>query len=69
MIIYSDIDFKKAIQQKENTIHIKNERIGNSFLLAGKIQDGHLPIIILKRLEENRVCNVSVGEGTVIPVS
>ena len=34
-----------------------------------KIQDGHLPIIILKRLEGNRVCNVSVGEGTIIPVT
>ena len=60
---------KKAFHQKESTIHIKNEKIGNSFLLAGKIQDGHLPIIILKRLDENRVCNVSVGEGIIIPVT
>ncbi len=69
MIIYNEIDFKIAFQQKESAILIKNEKIGNSFLLANKIQAGHLPIIILKRLEENRVCNVSVGEGTVIPVS
>lgn len=41
MIIYSDIDLKKAFQQKESTIHIKDEKIGNSFLLAGKIQEGH----------------------------
>ena len=69
MIIYNEIDLKKAFQQKESTIHIKDEKIGNSFLIASKIQDAHLPIIILKRLEGNRVCNVSVGEGTVIPVS
>lgn len=69
MIRYNDIDLEKALLRKESTIFIKDEKIGNSFLLAGKIQDGHLPIIILKRLEENRVCNVSVGEGTVIPVS
>ena len=69
MIIYTDIDLKKAIQRKESTIHVKDENIGNSFLLASKIQDGHLPIIILKRLEGNRVCNVSVGEGTIIPVT
>lgn len=69
MIIYNEIDLKKAFQQKESTIHIKNEKIGNSFLLVGKIQDGHLPIIILKRLEGNRVCNVSVGEGIVISVT
>lgn len=69
MIIYNEIDLKIAFQQKESTILIKNEKIGNSFLLANKIQAGHLPIIILKRLEENRVCNVSVGKGTAIPVS
>ena len=69
MIIYNSIDLNKAYQQKESTIHIKDEKIGNTFLLASKIQDGHLPIIVLKRLEENRVCNVSVGEGTIIPVT
>ena len=69
MIIYNSIDLNKAFQQKESTIHIKDENIGNTFLLASKIQDGHLPIIVLKRLEENRVCNVSVGEGTIIPVT
>lgn len=50
-------------------IHIKDEKIGNSFLLAGQIQEGRLPIIILKRLDGDRICNVSVGEGTVIPVN
>ena len=69
MKICNDIDLKIALQQKESTIHVRNEKIGNSFLLVGKIQDGHLPIIVLKRLEENRVCNVSVGEGTIIPVT
>mgnify|MGYP003425629454 FL=1 len=69
MIIFNDIDLKIAFQRKESTIHIKDEKIGNSFLLAGKIQEGHLPLIILKRLEGNRVCNVSVGERTIIPVT
>ncbi|MBQ2887054.1 MAG: hypothetical protein IJE43_25355 [Alphaproteobacteria bacterium] len=69
MVIYNNIDLKKAIQRKESIILIKDEKIGNSFLLASKIQDGHLPILILKRLEGNRVCNVSVGEGIIIPVT
>lgn len=69
MVIYNDIDLKIAYQSRETTIHIKNEKIGNSFLLAGKIQEGRLPIIILKRLDGDRICNVSVGEGTVIPVN
>jgi len=49
--VITDFDLKKAIQRKESTIHIKDEKIGNSFLLANKIQAGHLPMIILKRLE------------------
>lgn len=69
MTVYTDFDLKEAFKQKESTILIKDEKIGNSFLLVSKIQDGHLPIIILKRLEGNRVCNVSVGEGTIISVT
>lgn len=57
MIICNDVDLRKAFQSRETTIHIKNERIGNSFLLAGKIQEGHLPIIILKRLDGDRICS------------
>ena len=69
MIIYNDIDLKNEFKFKESTIIIKDEKIGNSFLLAGKIQEGHLPIIILKRLDGDRICNVSIGEGIVIPVN
>ena len=69
MIIYTVFDLKKAFQQKESTIYIKDEKIGNSFLLAGKVQDDRLPIIVLKRLEGDDVCKVSVGEGTVINVT
>ena len=39
------------------------------FFLQVKIQEGHLHLIILKRLEGNRVCNVSVGERTIIPAT
>lgn len=60
---------KKAFHQKESTIFIKDETIGNTFLLAGKIQEGRLPITILKRLEGDRICNISVGEGTIVSVT
>ena len=40
MTIYTDFDLKKAFHQKESTIFIKDETIGNTFLLAGKIQEG-----------------------------
>ena len=51
MIVYNENDLKTAIKEKESTIIIQDEKIGNSFLLANKIQAGHLPMIILKRLE------------------
>lgn len=60
---------KKAFQRKESTVYITDEIIGNSFLFAGMIQEGRLPITILKRMEGNRICNVSVGEGTVVSVT
>lgn len=69
MIVYNENDLKTAIKEKESTIIIQDEKIGNSFLLASKIQNGHLPLIILKRLEGNRVCNVSVGEGITISIA
>lgn len=69
MKIYNEKDLEKAFHQKETTIQIKDEIIGNSFLLAGKVQDDRLPIIVLKRLEGDDVCKVSVGEGTVINVT
>ena len=69
MIVCNENDLKEVFLQKEKTIQIKDDMIGNSFLLAGKIQEGRLPIIILKRLEGDNVCKVSVGEGTVINVT
>lgn len=44
MTVYTDFDLKEAFKQKESTILIKDEKIGNSFLLVSKIQDGYLPI-------------------------
>ena len=46
MIVYNENDLKTAIKEKESTIIIQDEKIGNSFLLASKIQNGHLPLII-----------------------
>ena len=69
MTVYTDFDLKEAFKQKESNILIKDEKIGNYFLFAGKIRESHLPIIILKRLDRDRICNVSVGEGIVISVT
>ena len=38
-------------------------------LMLGKIQGGLLPKVVLKRIKESGTCQVSVGEGVVIPVT
>ena len=37
--------------------------------MAGRIQGGLLPKVVLKRIQEGGTCQVSVGEGVVIPVT
>ena len=69
MIIYSEADLKQAIIQKENQIVVEDKTIGDAFLVAGRIQGGMLPRVVLKRILEGGTCQVSVGEGVVIPVT
>ena len=46
MKIYNEKDLEKAFHQKETTIQIKDEIIGNSFLLAGKVQDDRFYLLL-----------------------
>ena len=69
MIIYSEADLKQAIIQKESQIVVEDKTIGDAFLVAGRIQGGLLPKVVLKKIQEGGTCQVSVGEGVVIPVT
>lgn len=69
MIIYSEADLKQAIIQKESQIVVEDKTIGDAFLVAGRIQGGMLARVVLKRILEGGTCQVSVGEGVVIPVT
>lgn len=69
MNITSNTDLQDAICKKISTIYIKDKAIGNSFLVVGKVQCGNLPITILKRIDNNGICKISVGEGIVVPVT
>ena len=69
MTIYSEADLKQAIIKKESPIVVEDKTIGNAFLVAGRIQGGLLPKVVLKRIQEGGTCQVSVGEGVVIPVT
>ena len=39
------------------------------FLIADKLQYGQLPIVVLKRIDDNGICKITVAEGIVIPVT
>ena len=69
MTIYNEADLKQAIIQKESPIVVEDKTIGDAFMVAGRIQGGLLPKVVLKRIQEGSICQVSVGEGVVIPVT
>lgn len=69
MIITNYINLQDAINKKISTIYIKDKNIANMFLIADKLQYGQLPIVVLKRIDDNSICNITVAEGIVIPVT
>lgn len=69
MIITNYIDLQDAINKKISTIYIKDKNIANMFLIADKLQYGQLPIVVLKRIDANGMCKITVAEGIVIPVT
>ena len=69
MIITNYIDLQDAINKKISTIYIKDKNIANMFLIADKLQYGQLPIVVLKRIDANGICKITVAEGIVIPVT
>ena len=69
MIITNYIDLQDAFIKKISTIYIKDKNIANMFLIADKLQYGQLPIVVLKRIDDNGICKITVAEGIVIPVT
>lgn len=69
MIITNYIDLQNAINKKISTIYIKDKNIANMFLIADKLQYGQLPIVVLKRIDDNSICKITIVEGVVIPVT
>ena len=69
MTIYNEENIREAIRNEVDSIVIENETIGNAFLVAGRVQNGQLPAIVLERIKKDGICRISVGEGLVIPVT
>lgn len=56
-----------AFGMKADSITVSDRVVGNSLLIAGRIQNGLFPEVVLERIASfGGICKVSVGEGVVI---
>ena len=60
MTIYNEENIREAIRNEVDSIVIENETIENAFLVAGRVQNGQLPAIVLERIKKDGICRISV---------
>lgn len=68
MVTVGDMnELMSAFGMKADSITVSDRVVGNSLLIAGRIQNRVFPEVILERIAATGgVCKVSVGEGVVI---
>lgn len=60
-------DLQSAFRMRVGSIVASDGVVGDSLLIAGRIQNRTFPVVILERIAATGgVCKVSVGEGVVI---
>ena len=69
MNISNYTELQIALTKRISSIYIKDKNIANMFLIVDKLQYGQLPIVVLKRIDDNGICKITVAEGIVIPVT
>ena len=69
MNISNYTELQIALKKRISTIYINDKNIANMFLIVDKLQYGQLPIVVLKRIDDNGICKITVAEGIVIPVT
>ena len=69
MNISNYTELQIALTKRSSTIYINDKNIANMFLIVDKLQYGQLPIVVLKRIDDNGICKITVAEGIVIPVT
>ena len=67
--IYNNKELHTALRAKEDTILVFDDKVGNPLLIAGRVQTGKFPRVVLDRLTSGGSCKVSVGNGIIIPVT
>lgn len=68
MVTVGDInELMLAFRMRVDSIIISDEVVGNSLLIAGRVQNRVFPEVVLERIASlGGICKVSVGEGVVI---
>ena len=68
MVTVGDMnELMSAFGMKADSITVSDRVVGNSLLIAGRIQNGLFPEVVLERIASfGGICKVSVGEGVVI---
>ena len=70
MVTVGDMnELMSAFRMRADSIIVSDKVVGNSLLIAGRIQNRVFPEIVLERIAATGgVCKVSVGEGVVIEI-
>ena len=70
MVTVGDMnELMSAFRMRADSIIVSDRVVGNSLLIAGRIQNKVFPEIVLERIAATGgVCKVSVGEGVVIEI-
>lgn len=68
MVTVGDMDeLMSAFRMRADSIIVSDEVVGNSLLIAGRVQNRVFPEVVLERIASlGDICKVSVGEGVVI---
>lgn len=68
MVTVGDMnELMSAFSMRADSIIVSDEVVGNSLLIAGRIQNRVFPVVVLERIASlGGICKVSVGEGVVI---
>lgn len=68
MVTVGDMnELMSAFRMRADSIIVSDRVVGNSLLIAGRIQNRVFPEVVLERIASfGGMCRVSVGEGVVI---
>jgi hypothetical protein len=67
--VNSSADLANAFMKKVDCIVVPDDHVGNQLLIAGRVQSGSFPRVVLDRLTTGGSCKLSLGGDVVIPIT